>query len=206
MFKHILVSFLLVLATSTFSISAQEKENSIGGREHEMNIYGVQIGMDVQAALQAVFVSADRKPGQERPDAKKSEGRDNKDVRVVYKELPAGELQILFADGKYVKGIILRYAQVKRVSELRLPNSSNIGEVSSGERFDDRYTIGFVDNKKQEKLWWRDEKTDKDYKVRLTFLSGNLTKDTTNWWQTIVQKSIIVEPNDEVNFLNSFKN
>jgi len=139
---------------------AQLKDGSIGGKEHDMNVYGVKIGMDVSTALENVFVNANRSPGQERPDAKKNEGKDNKDVRAVYRSLPDGELQIVFAEGKYVSEIVLRYAQVKRVAELRLPNSSGIGEATSGERFDDRYTIGFVDNKKQEKLWWRDEKSE----------------------------------------------
>ena len=202
---RILANVLLVVFSAALFISAQVKDDSIGGKEHDMNIYGVQIGMDVQAALQAVFVNAHRKSGQEKPDAKKNEGRDNKDIRVVYKELPEGELQIVFADGKYVKEIALRYSKVKRVSDLRLPNSSNIGEATSGERFDDRYTIGFVDNKKQEKLWWRDEKTAPGYQVRLTFLSGNLTRDTTMWWQTIVQKTITIKPEDESKFLGAMK-
>jgi hypothetical protein len=203
--KKNIIGILLILMTAAFSISAQEKTGSIGGKEHEMNIYGVTIGMDVQTALQTVFVNANRKPGEERPDAKRAEGKDNKDIRVLYKNLPEGELQIVFAEGKYVKEIILRYAQVKRVSDLRLPNSSNIGEVTSGERFDDRYTIGFVDNKKQEKLWWRDEKTEKGYQERLTFLSGNLTKDTTQWWQNIVQKAITVKNEDQEKFIKAMQ-
>jgi len=205
MYKKYSIGLVLVVASAACSIAAQVKDGSIGGKEHEMNVYGVRIGMDVPTALQAVFVNATRKPGQERPDAKKNEGKDNKDVRVVYKDLPAGEMQIVFAEGKYVKEIVLRYAQVQRVNDMRLPNSSNIGEVTSGERFDDRYTIGFVDNKKQEKVWWRDEKTDGGYHVRLTFLSGNLIKDTTMWWQTIVQKGIAVKPGDEDTFLNAVK-
>jgi hypothetical protein len=193
-------SFLL------FAVPFYAQTESIGGKEHEMNIYGVTIGMDVPTALQAVFTNANRQPGQERPDGKRNEGKDNKDVRVVYKNLPLGELQIVFAQGKFVKEMILRYAQTQRVAELRLPNSSNIGEVTSGERFDDRYTIGFVDNKKQEKVWWRDEKNDKGYQTRLTFLSGNLTKDTTMWWQTIVQKAITVKKDDEDKFLKAMTN
>ncbi|MEK7725484.1 MAG: hypothetical protein AAB336_14115 [Acidobacteriota bacterium] len=198
------VGFLILLMLAVSVISAQTE--SIGGKEHEMNIYGVTIGMDVPTALQTVFTSANRQPGQERPDGKRNEGKDNKDVRVVYKNLPLGELQIVFAQGKFVKEIILRYSETKRVTDLRLPNSSNIGEVTSGERFDDRYTIGFVDNKKQEKLWWRDAKTDKGYQTRLTFLSGNLTKDTTMWWQTIVQKAITVKNDDYEKFLKAISN
>jgi hypothetical protein len=196
-----IASFLFLIWLGSLTVLAQTE--SIGGKEHDLNIYGVTLGMDVPTALQTVFVNANRKPGEERPDAKRNEG---KDIRVVYKSLPAGELQILFAEGKFVKEIILHYAKVQRVADLRLPNSSNIGEATSGERFDDRYTIGFVDNKKQEKLWWRDEKDEKGYQVRLTFLSGNLTKDTTMWWQTIVQKAISIKPGDEEKFLKTFKN
>jgi len=196
--------FLLLLIVS---VSAQTnlETASIGGKQHAMNIYGVTLGMDVPTALQTVFVNANRKPGEERPDSKRNEGKDKKDVRILYKSLPEGELQILFAEGKYVKEIILLYSKVQRVADLRLPNSSNIGEATSGERFDDRYTIGFVDNKKQEKLWWRDEKTDNGYHARLTFLSGNLTKDTTMWWQTIVQKAISVKPEDSEKFLKALQ-
>jgi len=173
---------------------------SIGGREHDTNVLGVTIGMDVPTALKTVFVNADRKPGQEKPDAKRNEGKDGKDIRVLYKSLPEGELQIVFAEGKFVKEIVLIYRDVKRVTDLRLPNSSDIGEAQSGERFDDRYIIGFLNSKKQEKLWWRDEKTDKGYQVRLTFMSGNALKDPTGWWQTIVQKAITVKPGDEEKF------
>ncbi len=104
---------------------------SIGGKEHEMNVYGVEIGMDVPTALQAVFVHANRKPGQEKPDAKKTEGKDNKDVRVVYKSLPAGELQILFANGKYVREIVLRYSEPPLVDDLRLSYTGSLGNSTS---------------------------------------------------------------------------
>ena len=205
MLKTSFTKAAIFLLAAAFSVAAQENQKSIGGKEHDMNIYGVQIGMDVPTALQTVFENANRQPGQEKPDAMKTEGKDKKDIRVVYKALPDGELQLVFAEGKFVKQMILLYANVKRVDELRLPNSSDIGEVNSGARFDDRYTIGFVDNKKQEKLWWRDEKNDRGVKVRLTFLSGNLTKDTTNWWQTVVRKTILIEPAEEANFSQVYK-
>lgn len=199
------MAILSIAAAGSLLVTMAQDTGSIGGKEHETAIYGVKIGMDVPTALEAVFVNAQRKPGQERPDGRRNEGKDNKDVRVVYKELPEGEMQIVFEKGTVVKEVVLRYSQVKRVSDLRLPNSSGIGEVTSGERFDDRYTIGFVDNKKQEKLWWRDEKTPAGYDVRLTFLSGNLTKDTTMWWQTIVQKALTVRKGDEERFREAFK-
>ncbi len=202
--KNYLTALVLVLA-GLIAVSAQNKNESIGGAEHELNIYGVQVGMDVPTALQNVFVNAHRRPGEEKPDGKRAEGKDNKDIRIVYKNLPEGEMQILFAQGKIVKEVTLKYAMVKRVSDLRLPNSSGIGEASSGERFDDRYTIGFVDNKKQEKLWWRDEKRGGSYHTRLTFRSGNSTKDTTMWWQTVVQKTLTVQPDEQDKFLQSIK-
>jgi hypothetical protein len=89
---------------------------------------------------------------------------------------------------------------------LRLASSSDIGAVNSGQRFDDRYTIGFVDSKKQEKLWWRDEKSIDDYEIRVSFLSGNILKDGSLWWQTILQKGIFVKPGDEKKFSNAMKN
>lgn len=203
MARMLMTIMLIVAAGSLLLVRAQGTGST--AKHHETAIYGVKIGMDVPTALETVFINAQRGPGQERPDARRNEGKDNKDVRVVYRELPHGEMQIVFADGKVVKEIILRYSQVQRVSDLRLPNSSGIGEVTSGERFDDRYTIGFVDNKKQEKMWWRDETSAEGYDIRLAFLSGNLTKDTTMWWQTIVQKALTVKKGDEAKFREAFR-
>jgi hypothetical protein len=122
----------LILAVFTAGIAAQEADKkSIGGKEHEANIYGVTIGMDVPTALEAVFVNGNRQPGQEKPDAKKAEGRDKKDVRVLYKNLPMGELQIVFADGKYVKEMILVYAKPLLLDDLRLPFTSSLGNSTS---------------------------------------------------------------------------
>ncbi|NJM54246.1 MAG: hypothetical protein HC846_13205 [Blastocatellia bacterium] len=113
-------------------VSAQATDKkSIGGKEHEANILGVTIGMDVPTALQAVFVNANRQPGQERPDAKRNEGKDKKDIRVVYKNLPQGELQILFADGKFVKEMILVYAKPPLLDDLRLPFTGSLGNSTS---------------------------------------------------------------------------
>ena len=104
---------------------------SIGGKEHETNILGVTIGMDVPTALKTVFVNANRKPGQEKPDAKKMEGKDKKDIRIVFKNLPQGELQIVFADGKYVKEMVLVYAKPPLVDDLRLSYSGSLGNSRS---------------------------------------------------------------------------
>lgn len=195
----------LLLVSSVFAQQA-ETPRSIGGKEHESHIYGVKIGMSVPQALEAVFVNANRKPGQEKPDAKRSEGKDKKDIRVVYNELPAGELQIVFAEGKWVKEAVLKYKSRPNVSDLRLPNSTEVWEAIDGERYEDRYSIGFVDNKKQEKIWWRDEKSaDGGYSFRITFLSGNALKDATLWWQVISQKIISVKPGDEDKFAKAMK-
>lgn len=179
-------------------------EPSIGGKEHEAEILGVKIGMDVPTALQAVFINAARQPGQERPDAQRKEGKENKDVRVLYRNLPQGELQIVFAGGKAVKEIVLRYAQEQRTENLRLPSNGGAGVASSGERFDDRYTIGFTDNKKQERLWWRDEKTEKGFRQRVAFTSGNLSKSGSIGQDSIVYKTITVMPGDENKFTEAF--
>jgi hypothetical protein len=210
----ILLLVTMLLLGGTANISAQDKKEdkkdksfkSIGGEEHDSSIYGVKLGMDVPTALQTVFVNAKRQPGQEKPDAMKKEGKKKKDIRVLYKDLPKGQLQIVFADGKYVQEMILIYAERKNLDSLRLASSSDIGVALSGQRFDDRYTIGFVDNKKQQKLWWRDEKTADDYQARVSFMSGNILKDGSLWWQTIIQKAVFVKPGDEKNFLEAMNN
>jgi hypothetical protein len=215
----IIKSGILLLATvflvaGITNVSAQDKKEnkenksfkSIGGEEHDSNIYGVEIGMDIPTALQAVFINAKRQPGQEKPDAMQKEGKDNKDIRVLYKDLPKGVMQIVFAEGKYVREIAITYHEKLNIDDLRLASSSDIGTASSGQRFDDRYTIGFVDNKKQEKLWWRFEKTDGDYEIKVSFLSGNILKDSTLWWQTVVQKAISVKSGDEKKFIKSMMN
>lgn len=240
-------------------VYAQNKEDekrsdtkSIGGKEHETNILGVTIGMDVPTALKAVFVNANRKPGQEKPDAKKMEGKDKRDVRVVFKNLPQGELQIVFADGKYVKEMVLVYAKPPFVDDLRLSYTGSLGNGSSlvttstispnapgvergelstntrvldgsreidgfnatnqantdrrrgegldGARFDDRYSVGFTDNQKLQRIWWRDEKTAQGYKVRFQFVSENTLKPGANVVVKIAQKIIFLRPDDEKEF------
>jgi len=196
----LVVALALTCPVASMAQSDSAGGRSIGGEEHQLSIYGVRIGMDIPTALEAVFVNADRKPGQEKPDAMRKEGKNDEDVRVLYKDLPAGQLQIVFAGGKYVKEVVLNYTSRPSIEDLRLASSSDIGVASSGERFDDRYTIGFVDSKKQEKLWWRDEGKGSDYSLRLSFRSGNSLKDGQLWWQTISQKAITVTPGDEKKF------
>ncbi len=120
--------------------------------------------MDVPAALETVFVNAKRKPGEERPDAKREEG---KDVRVIYKKLAAGELQIVFAEGKWVKEVILSYSAPPSYEDLRLAPTGSMGGAGAsdtaegrlvmGKSYDDRYQIGYTSDRKLERYWWRDE-------------------------------------------------
>ncbi len=253
------ITILSASGTVGFGQSPNAKKDgetkSIGGKEHEANILGVTIGMDVSTALRSVFVTANRQPGQEKPDAKRLEGADNKDIRVVYKKVPQGELQILFADGKYVKEIVLIYANPLLLDDLRLPftsslgnstgmvttstvvptpadaergelstntkvmdgskeidgfNAANLGntdrrrgEALDGTRYDDRYTIGFVDSKKLQRLWWRDEKAAQGYKFRVQFVSEKTTAAGAKLVVRIAEKAIFMDSENEIIFLKN---
>ncbi len=181
----------------SFGFGQSASADGKSAEAHDIGIYGVKIGMDVPTALRAVFENAKREPGQEKPDAMQKEGKDKSDIRVVYNDLPLGELQLVFDGGKFVREVILTYKDRPSLNDFRLPSSSDIGTASSGIRYDDRYTIGFVDSKKQEKLWWRDVNEVDSYKTRVSFRSGNVLKDGQLWWQTIVQKTVTVKPGDE---------
>lgn len=184
-------------------VVGQEQSKSIGGKEHDDNVLGVRIGMDVPTALETVFRNANRKPGQEKPDAKRNEGEGKKDVRVLYKGLKAGELQLVFANGQWVKEILLNYAGPIPIDTLRLPYSSDISEAIGGERYDDRYTVGYTDSSKLEKIWWRDENTARGYRVRISFVSGKLTAGGSQAVTSITRKVITVTPGDEEKFLKA---
>lgn len=182
-----------------------ESASSIGGKEHEAEIVGVKIGMDVPTALQAVFINAMRQPGQEKPDSKRNEGKDKKDVRVLYKNLPQGDLQIVFAEGKVVKEVLLNYAKPPNIADLRLPFSGDIRIALDGDRFDDRYSVGFTDIQKLQRIWWRDEKTKDGYSVRVQFFSPDKIKDAgAKFVVTAVQKLLIITPGDEAKFAKAF--
>jgi hypothetical protein len=197
--------WLALIAIVPQFLTAQEPEKSIGGKEHEDNILGVRIGMDVPTALEAVFRNANRSPGQEKPDAKRNEGQDKKDVRVLYKGLKAGNLEIVFADGQWVREIFLAYAGPIPVDSLRLPYSSDIGEAMRGDRYDDRYTVGYLDRNKLEKFWWRDENTPQGYRVRVGFISGKLTVGGAQGITTITRKIVSVTPGDEAKFTQAMR-
>ena len=246
-----------VLSVACFGQAADRE--SIGGEEHDSSIYGVKVGMDVPEALRAVFVTAQRKAGQEKPDAMRKEGKGNRDVRVVYKDLPKGELQIVFAEGLYVKEIVLRYKEQLNADDLRLPFTTTIGSTSDtiyntsatrpggdspavldgntgvvefgtkgekkiddysakrtgnidrgqsdlldGTRYDDRYVVGYTDAQKIQKAWWRDEKTEDGYSVRVYFVGKKLTSAGGKFVPSVVQKSIVVKPGDEDKFRAAF--
>jgi len=193
---------LLIAITASYGI-AQEQPKSIGGKEHNDDVLGVRIGMDVPTALETVFRNANRKPGQEKPDAKRNEGEGKKDVRVLYKDLKVGSLQIVFANGQWVKEILLVYAGPIPIDNLRLPYSSDIKEAIGGQRYDDRYTVGYLDTNKLEKFWWRDENTAQGYRVRIGFISGKLTAGGSQAVTSITQKIITVTPGDEAKFLKA---
>lgn len=166
------------------------------GSPHDANLFGVRVGMDVPSALEAVFVNAKREPGQEKPDAKKSEG---KDVRVLYK-LKEGVLQIVFAEGKWVREAQFEYAKPLLQDELKLlDSSSNFGNTEGGTGRDDRYSVGFAGDDKKERFWWRDEKTEAGYRVRVGFVSGKLSKGGMAG-KEIARKIISVVPEDRDKF------
>lgn len=194
---------LLALTFVALLVAANASQKSIGGKEHEDNILGVKIGMTVPDALQAVFVNAHRQPGQEKPDAMRHEGKDNKDIRVLYKGLKDGEVQIVFADGKWVKEILLVYAGPHSIDELRLPSTSGIGVALGGERYDDRYTVGYTDANKLEQFWWRDESVQGGYRVRVGFISGKHTVGGAQGITTIARKIVSITPGDGEKFLKA---
>jgi hypothetical protein len=188
------------------ALAASARAQTSTPSEHDAEILGVRIGMDVPAALEAVFVNAKRKPGEEKPDAKRSEG---KDVRVIYKKLPQGELQILFAEGKWVKEVALTYAAKPYFADLHLAPTGSIAVVGIkdkidsvveyGGRYDDRYSIGYTSDRKLERLWWRDEATHAGYRVRVGFVSERLV-DGQLAAKTIARKLLGVTPGDEEKF------
>lgn len=199
--RLVLVAIMLLQISS--ASAWQQPEKSIGGPQHEDNVFGVKIGMDVPTALRTIFENSGRKPGQEKPDAKRTEGKDNKDVRVLYKGMKEGEVQIVFADGKHVKEVTLVYGGPIPVDSLRLPPSSGIGAAMGGQRYDDRYTVGYTATNKLEQFWWRDENQPGGYRVRVGFISGK--RGSAQGVTAIARKIISVTPGDEEKFLKAME-
>ncbi len=242
----VFVSFVLCGVVAVRSQTQPPRQS-----EHVASILGVTIGMTVPEALETVFVNAKLKPGQEKPDAKRSEGEDKKDVRVVYKKLDVGELQILFAGGTHVAEVTLSYTNPPLVDDLRLPetgslgnstslittstvgrdgqlsgrtevldgtkeidgfnaaNLSNIdrrrGEALEGKRLDDRYSVAFADGLKQQKVWWRMEKSPGGYSVSVQFVSEKRTKAGADFVLRVEQKTVMVAKDDIEKFRLSIK-
>lgn len=202
------VAVFMLLRFCAFIVLGQTPETkSIGGKEHDDNILGVRIGMAVPEALQSVFINENRRPGQEKPDAMRQEGQDKKDVRVLYNDLKVGRLQIAFAEGKWVKEIVLDYAARPLYDELRLAPSGNIGDAMGGQRYDDRYTILFTGETvaKRQRIWYRDEKNQLGFRERIQFISGRKPDDGTIEGKQIVRKAIFITPGDEEKFLKAMK-
>ena len=202
----VFAALLLTLLGETVGQS-QETAKSIGGKEHDDNILGVRIGMTVPQALEAVFVNGNRKPGQEKPDAMRNEGVDKKDVRVLYNDLKVGKVQIVFAQSKWVKEIVLDYSQRPLYDAIRLAPSGNIGDAMGGERYDDRYTIAFTEESaaKRQRIWYRDEKSQLGFRERIQFVSAKKPDDATIEGKQIVQKVILVVPADLDKFLKAMQ-
>lgn len=199
--------FLPCLIALLFSVSVAAQDDaakSIGGKEHDNNILGVKIGMDVPTALETIFTNSGRKAGQEKPDGKRNEGKDKKDVRVLYKGLKAGDVQILFADGKWVKEIILEYASKPNFENLRLADSGSVYDGIGGQRYDDRYTIKFTDDVpgRRRQIWLRDQPTTAGFRERIQFISEKETGKS-SVFNYIVSKVIVVTPEDEAKFLTA---
>lgn len=191
----------------TLAASVVARAQAVAPREHDAEILGVRVGMDVPTALETVFVNAKRKPGEERPDAKRNEG---KDVRVLYKKLSPGELQIVFAEGKRVKEVILTYSAPPSYEDLRLAPTGSMGGAGTsdaaegrlvmGKSYDDRYQIGYTSDRKLERFWWRDEAAPEGYRVRVGFVSERLAGNGQLAGKTIVRKIVGVTPGDEEKF------
>jgi len=206
MFSTSLTRFLVVLSLFVLNAGVCSQETkSIGGKEHDDNILGVKIGMSVPQALESVFVNANRKPGQEKPDVMRHEGPDKKDIRVLYEDLKIGKLQILFLQGKWVKEIVLDYSVRPLYDELRLAPSGNIGDALGGQRYDDRYTIVFTEESaaKRQRIWYRDENTPLGFRERIQFISAKKPDEASVEAKQIIRKVITVLPADEEKFLNA---
>jgi hypothetical protein len=193
----------LLIVISPWTLRArQEVAGTTSGTAHEDHILGVHLGMDVPTALQTVFVNAHRKPGQEKPDILRHEGKDKNDIRVLYKDLEIGDLQILFAGGKWVKEILLTYKSRPLFSDLRLAPNGSTGNAMGGERYDDRYIVGFTNEvaAKRRRIWYRDEKISSGYRQRIQFVSDVNPDNGQVNGQQIVSKMILVTPGDEEKF------
>ena len=190
-----------------------------GAGEHDASVLGVRVGMTVPEALQAVYEHTATTPAPQKPDALREEGKDKKDIRVAYKNLKEGELQIVFAGGRsgFVKEVTLNYSKQPTMDDLNLQPTGSISAVAdrggeaygdalnSGKKYDDRYSIGFTDDRKTERYWWRDEHAAAGYDVRVGFVSDKLTGKGAGAMagKVIARKIVMVKPGDEDKFWKS---
>ena len=195
--------------------SAQQK--AVG--EHDTSVVGVRVGMTVPEALQAVYEHTATTPAPQKPDALREEGKDKKDIRIVYKSLKEGELQIVFAGGRngFVREVTLNYSKQPTMDDLNLQPTGSITAVAdrggeaygdslnAGKKYDDRYSIGFTDDRKTERYWWRDERAAAGYEVRVGFVSDKLTGKGAGAMagKVIARKIVMVKPGDEDKFWKS---
>ncbi len=192
----ILIGLALIPALSASSRPASQTADS----PHDTGIFGVRLGMDVPTALRTVWENArGSAPGKEKPDAKKSEG---KNTRVLYK-LEGGNLQIVFADNKWVSEVQLEYAKPLLQDDLKLLDSTGTyNNTEGGTGRDDRYSVGFTSDDKKERFWWRDEATTAGFRVRVGFISGKLNKGGMAG-KEIVRKIVTVVPEDKAKFTSA---
>jgi len=210
------LAVLLTLASLSLAATASARQKPSG--EHDASIIGVRVGMTVPEALQAVYEHTATTPPPQKPDALREEGKDKKDVRVVYKNLKEGELQIVFAGGRngFVREVSLNYSKQPTMDDLNLQPTGSITAVAdrggeaygdtlnAGKKYDDRYSIGFTDDRKTERYWWRDEHA-AGYDVRVGFVSEKLTGkgEGAMAGKTIARKIVTVKPGDEEKFWKS---
>ena len=134
----------------------------------------------------------------------------DEDLPEAVKKLAAGELQIVFAEGKWVKEVVLSYSAPPSYEDLNLaPTSSTGGAGTSdtsagsfvlGKKYDDRYQIGYTSDRKLERFWWRDELAAGGYRVRVGFVSERLPGGGQLGGATIARKVVGVAPGDEEKF------
>lgn len=205
---------LAALFALSFTAAAHAQQRPAG--EHDAAILGVRVGMTVPEALQSVYEHTATNPAPQKPDALREEGKEKKDIRVVYKSLKEGELQIVFAGGRngFVREITLNYSKQPTMDDLNLQPTGSITAVAdrggeaygdalnAGKKYDDRYSIGFTDDRKTERYWWRDEHAAAGYEVRVGFVSDKLTGkgEGAMAGKVIARKVIMVKPGDEEKF------
>ena len=73
-----------------------------------------------------------------------------------------------------------------------------------GTRFDDRYSVAFVDNQRLQRIWFRDDKLKEGYRIRIEFISEKKTKAGASFVARAAQKVVLLLPEDEMAFRRAF--